>query len=93
MLTMFQCRRTYHKLVVSLMVDLERKDVSGTIAYDRRIVHMFDAKDAPFHEVCTPDKAEAWLSRPLGERGSFVETMEWQGRMGLLSSEPQLQAA
>lgn len=93
MLTMFQCRRTYHALVVSLMVDVERKDVSGTITYDRRIVRTFDVKDAPFHEVSTPERAEAWLSRPLGERGSFVETMEWQARLGLLSPEPQLQAA
>lgn len=92
MLAMFQCRSTYNKLVVSLHVDVEKKDVSGTITYDRRIMRMFDVKDAPFHQVCTPEKAEAWMGRTIGERGSLVETLEWQARMGLL--EPQmLQAA
>lgn len=92
MLTMFQCRSTFQKLVVSIHVDVEKKDVSGTITYDRRIVRLFDAGDAPFHEVCTPEKADAWMRRPIGERGSLVETLEWQSRTGIL--QPQmLQAA
>lgn len=93
MLTMFQCRRIYHKLAVSLTVDLERKDVSGMIMYDRRIVRTFDAKDAPLHEVHTPEMAEAWLSRPVGERGSFVEMLEWQCRHGILQPVAELEAA
>jgi len=91
MLKMFQCKSTYQKLVVSIHVDIEKKDVSGTITYDRRIVRLFDVADAPFHEVSTPEKAEAWLRRPIGERGSMVETLEWQARTGQL--QPQMRQA
>jgi hypothetical protein len=86
MLAMFQCKKTFCRLTVSLHVDVERREASGTVTYDRRIVRLIDGKDVRFHEVDTPEKADAWLSRPMGERGSLVEHLEWQARAGLLQA-------
>lgn len=87
MLTMFQCRRTFCKLTVSILVDAERREASGTVTYDRRILRLLGGLDLPFHMVDTPDKAEAWLGRNIGERGSLMETLEWQARTGILQPE------
>jgi len=84
MLSMFKVERTFKRLAVSLHVDAVAKEVTSMIVYDRRIVEVINPTDVPYADVSTPDKAEAWLSRPVGERGSLIETMEWQARTGQL---------
>ncbi len=82
MLSMFRIERTFNDLTMSLHVDATAKEATGMIVYDRRIVGMMRPADVPYADVSTPEKAEAWLSRPIGERGSLVETMEWRARTG-----------
>lgn len=78
MLAMFQLKKTFNKLSVSVWVSCEQKNASVIVTYNRVIVA---TQDIPFHEANTPDKANAWLARPMGERGSFVEYLEWRYRI------------
>lgn len=77
MLTMFTMEKTFYKLVIRLYVDAKRQESSVTVTYDRYIRH---TSDIPFHEVATPELAERWLAKPMGERGNLVEYMEWRCR-------------
>lgn len=85
MLDFFQMSRTFHKLRVTLYVDTRTKDAAVTITYDRRIVRL-DYSTA-FHYVATPELADKWFSRDMGERGNLVEFLEWQCRAGILLPE------
>jgi hypothetical protein len=85
MLTQFTIEHTFYNLRMTLYVDTKQRNASLTVTYDRYIRHM---GDIPFHEVSTPDLAEKWFSRPCGERGNFIEFMEWRCR-----TEPREQTA
>lgn len=90
MLSFFKIRRNFHKLTVSLTVDGDAKTAEVVVSYDRRIVRI---EEIPFDLVSTGGKiadvakAEAWLSRPCGERGNYVEALEWACRTGVLTRE------
>lgn len=77
MLANFTICRTFNKLRVTLVVDCVRKDADLALTYDRRLR---EQRAVPFWEVETPEKAEAYLSRPAGELGTMVETIEHQYR-------------
>jgi hypothetical protein len=85
MLTFFTVKRHYCGLDARLYVDGEHQEAEISLSYNRLIVA---GQAIPFSVVATPEKAEAWLSRPMGERGSFLETMQWQ-----YSRQPQSAAA
>lgn len=75
MLASFTARRTFCKLVISLQVDCERKTADALVTYDRRIV--YQGWSQPYEAVSTPEKAEAFLSRPVGQHATFVEHLEF----------------
>jgi hypothetical protein len=83
MITQFKCEAHFNKLHVTLYVECgvgrprDEWDAGICVTYDRIIVGEYTA---PFHDVNTPDKAEKWLHRAVGEYGNFVETIEWQCR-------------
>jgi len=74
MLASFIIRRTFCKLVVSLQVDCERKTADALVTYDGRIV--YQGWSQPYDGVSTPEKADAFLSRPAGQHATFVEHLE-----------------
>ena len=78
MLAQFRMVRQFNKLRVVLWVDCENKESSMCVSYERRLIRPDEA--IPFHLTRTPELAEAWLSTPIGERGSRIETMEWSAR-------------
>ncbi|MFZ3481845.1 hypothetical protein [Sphingomonas sp. 3-13AW] len=80
----------FDKLSVCLCVDIADRAASGTVSYNGRIMRMITERDAPFGEVNTPEKAQAWMKRPMGERGNLMEHLEWQARTGLLQPETSL---
>ena len=90
MLSMFQVKRTFYKLTVSVLVDVDRKQADMTITYDRRIVCM---GAVPFWKMSTPDAAESFLGAPAGERGNMMESWEWQCRTGVGIGAPDKAAA
>jgi hypothetical protein len=79
MLTHFQCETTFYKLTVKLYVEVLKETAEATVIYDRLLRRT--EVNVPFWEVSTPEKANAWFNRGAGERGSWVETLEWQCRM------------
>lgn len=81
MLAAFTTRSRFYKLTVTLAVDCEDKSAEMTITYDRRILRI---EAVSFYDVREPALAEAYLGRPMGERGSFVEALEWSCRHGHL---------
>ena len=83
MLASFTIRRTFNRLNVSLRVEREHAEATLDVTYDRLLVRV--GAPVPYMDAYSPELAEAWLSRPLGERGSFVEALEWQCRTGLLA--------
>lgn len=82
MLSHFAIRKTFNKLIVKMFVDCDMKEASILVLYDHRIMR---DESIMFHEVRDIALAEAYLSRQIGEHGSFVETLEWQCRIGVLS--------
>lgn len=78
MLTQFTIKRKFYKLAATLYVDLEGKNASLTVTYDRRIVAL---PEIHIYDVNTVEKAEKWLSRPVDERGNFIEVLEHQYRL------------
>jgi hypothetical protein len=83
MLTFFRVERTFYKLRASITAELTKHPKDGhkweaqlLVTYDRRIVQngLFTAADLP--SVNTPEGAEAWMSRPMGEQGSWLEAAE-----------------
>lgn len=77
MLALFIVRRTFNKLKVSLVVDLEHKDAEISVYYEGRLKV---SQTVRFDEVSSPEKAEAYLSRDAGIHGSLVETLEHRYR-------------
>ena len=75
MLDFFIVRKTFYGLVATVTVDVRKAEADFRATLDGRIV--LDESLKHFHEVATPEKAEAWLSRDMGETGTFVETL-WQ---------------
>lgn len=80
-MTFFQMRKFYNGLRATLTVDLEAKAAEVVIAYHGKIQRM---ETVNLWEVDTPEKANAWMSRPMGERGNFIERLEWMARSGIL---------
>jgi hypothetical protein len=73
----FTIRRQFNKLRATIYVDCEARTASVTLTYDRVIVRQ---EDISYYRVFSPETAEAWLARDAGERGSLLETLEWQYR-------------
>jgi hypothetical protein len=60
------------------------------VTHNRRIVHMRDLTASDMAGDWRHDpvgRAQAFLSRDMGERGSFLEWLDWAARHGLLSAE------
>lgn len=83
MLAFFKVVRNFHKLRVSIYVDNVLNEAEILVNYDRLVVRK---ENIPFRDVDTPEKAEAWLSRPTGDYHTLVEFLEAQCRAGLLTS-------
>lgn len=90
MLAMFVIRKTFCKLTVTLHVDVEAKSAETIVTYDRRIKRI---DTAPIWEVDTVEKAEKWMGRSFGERGSLVEYLEWGYRTGTFDPTPVINRA
>lgn len=75
MLANFTVRRVFNDLKLSLFVDLERKDACLTVTYARRLIARHSDQVA-LREVCTPEKAEAYLRKPAGQHATLVEHLE-----------------
>lgn len=87
MLTFFTLRENFYDLRVSLIVDGDAKAASLTVTYNRRIVRHEELPFADFAiggKVADLAKAQAWLHRPCGERGNFIEALEYACRTGAL---------
>ncbi len=80
MLTQFKCESHYNQLHVTLYVECNMKDAGVALTYDRLF---YGEWVVPFREVSTPELAERWMHRPIGERGNFMEDMEWQCYTGI----------
>lgn len=78
MLSYFQIERQFYKLRANLHVDCKREEASLLVTYDRRIVP--PSENIPYWQVKTPELADSWLGATIGERGSRIETLEWQCR-------------
>ena len=78
MLASFTVRRNFCKLVVSLHVDCTTKTADALVTYDGRIV--YQGWSQPYEAVSTPEKAEAYLSRPVGQHSSLIEHLEFTYR-------------
>mgnify|MGYP001163372228 CR=1 FL=1 len=78
MLASFTVRRNFCKLVVSLHVDCASKTAEALVTYGGRIV--YQGWSQPYDAVSTPEKAEAFLSRPVGQHATFVEHLEFTYR-------------
>lgn len=83
MLASFVLRSTFYKMKATLRVDLEDKAADLLVTYEGRIVLMEDVR---IFEVDSLDKAERWLRRDMGERGSFVEWLHWMCQTGRLQA-------
>jgi hypothetical protein len=80
MLANFTIARHFNNLRATLVVDCTRKEASISLTYNRRLR---ECRDIPYHEVSTPDIAEAWLSRTsitAPEHGNMLEAIEHQYR-------------
>lgn len=84
MLSYFQIERQFNKLRANIHVDCKREEATLLITYDRRIIR--PSETVAYWMVKTPDLAEAWLGATIGERGSRIETLEWQCRIGVLAT-------
>lgn len=73
MLDQFVISRTFYTLNVRIHVDLRRKEANLYATYERRLV-MVD-HPVPLQDAATPERAEAFLSRHVGEHGSLLETL------------------
>jgi hypothetical protein len=87
MLTFFQIRKNFYKLSVHIAVDCTRELADLMVTYDRIIVGQ---QELPYYDVSTPDKANAWLCRPCGERGNFIEYTEWLCRSGVMGKSKEI---
>lgn len=82
MMAFFSLKKTFYQTRVSLYVDCEHKNASVIVTHNHVIVA---TADIAFHEVYDAAKAEAWLSRPCGIHGNFVETMHHDASHGFLA--------
>lgn len=83
MLSYFQIERQFNKLRANIHVDRKCEEATLLVTYDRRIIR--PAEPIQYWMVSTPELAEAWLGATIGERGSRIETLEWQCRLDLLA--------
>jgi signal transduction protein with GAF and PtsI domain len=86
MLSQFMVRRHFNKLSARLYVDLESKEAAISLIYDRLLVEDQDLSAADFEKVKTPEMAEAWLSKPIGEHGTLIETLEQRYRRMVIAA-------
>lgn len=84
MLKFFQLESTFYQVTVRLYVDCAMREASLSVTHARRLIRA--SESVPFHEVATVAAAESWMRRPMGERGNFIETLEWQCRSGILKA-------
>lgn len=97
MFSFFQIEKTFGKASARIYSDVKRGEAHLTVVYDRRIVAIGDIVNPTCQRVerfgrveyvnlLTPEGAEAFLSRDMGERGSFIEEIEWRGSRGLIAA-------
>ncbi len=88
MLTQFQTKSQFYKLCAKLYVDLERRETSITLTYDRCIIVSETLGPVAHIETDTPAKADAWLLRQVdtgrGGTASLIEHWEYLCRHGLM---------
>ena len=75
MLASFCIKRTFYKLDVSLYVDCEKQLASLMVRYDRLIMKVEDK--ITYADVDRPEKAEAWLGKPIHTQAGDVPLLEW----------------
>lgn len=77
MLVQFIAERVFNKLKLRVYVDCDTHCAEVTVTYDRLYKGEWSAN---FAEVATPDLAERYLTKPMGEYGSLIESLEIQYR-------------
>lgn len=87
MLASFIIKRHFCGTGITLYVDVEAKDAHLTVTHKRIIQRIETLSPADWQHVATPEKAEAWLSRPMGERGNATEYLHWLASTGQLKAE------
>ena len=75
MLAHFTVKRTFYKLTVKLWVDCEKRDASITTKYDGVLKDVY--QHVIFADVDSPEKAEAYLGRPIRGVDGDVPLIEW----------------
>jgi hypothetical protein len=75
MLSMFVVKRTFYKLEVKLWVDCEKRDASITTKYAGILQDVH--QHVIFADVDSPEKAEAYLGRPIRGVDGDVPLIEW----------------
>lgn len=83
MLASFVIRRTFYETRISLVVDCDRKQADMTVTHRGRIVAMEAIRKANLPCVMTPENANRWLSREIGEHGTIIETLHHHYRQAV----------
>lgn len=87
MLATFIIKRHFCGTDVKLYVDLQDKTAQLTVTHKRIIQRVETLQPWDWQHVITPEKAEEWLSRPMGERGNATEYLHWLASTGRLKPE------
>jgi len=87
MLSMFIIKRHFCGTDVKLYVDLQDKTAELTVSHKRRIKRIETVRPSDWQHVTTPEKAERWLSRPMGERDNATEYLHWLASTGRLDTQ------
>lgn len=87
MLATFIIKRHFCGTDVKLYVDLEAKEAELTVCHKRIIKRIETLQPWDWQHVTTPEKADRWLSRPMGERGNAIEHLHWLASTGRLKPE------
>jgi len=91
MLSSFIVKHHFNKLAVSTYVDCEKKEISVTVKYDRRIVRN-DAPNANIRydsrDMCSPEHIETFFRQPHAnpELGNRLEGMEYSYRLDAIKA-------
>ena len=86
MLENFTLSATFYETRVRLYVEIRLHGpsmASCVITQDRVIVSMSDVRATECGSWRSVAEAEAWMRRPMGERGNFVEWAHWMASNGL----------
>lgn len=89
MLSQFTSKRHFSGVDVSIYVDCEAKLASAMVKYQGRIAWQ---GSVAFWEVQTPEHAERYMSRPMGETGSWLEDLHYQATRQTGVFAPKLEA-